>query len=425
MTRAEAMFDPLTPEIEKIIKDGVAMRAQAPMIRHYLAELHKDKVFKAEQINNFIAKCKANNKPAIEEASLLLTELGVRGGGLRPSLYYRHDVDDKSRLKGLFWMSPGQVKLYKQYRDVLIHDTTTSTNRFGMPMHCFVVVDSKFKSRLIASAVTSGETTDDYAWALLQLLTVSGNVAPAAVMLDQDPAMDAACSRILPNTHIFNCVWHAKKNRFLRLQPALSTVWDRFERHFYAATRSITPSEFDQRWDTLKEEFSTEGDSVSSYLKRLYERRHHWAWPWMRTHFTTGLQTTQRVEKMHHLTKLYLTDRSPLAEVVKATIDQSREEFFKNVQSDERSGQEIAIEHNGPTKIVFQDVIALNNEMLDTFANNKMRQEMEWSLLYRYVSSDLSTFKEHHADYVEVRHCMFGAMNECIDKSAYLLKTFL
>ncbi|KAG9319095.1 hypothetical protein KVV02_007052, partial [Mortierella alpina] len=64
--------------------------------------------------------------------------------------------------QGPFWMTVEQRVLYNRYRDMVIHDTTASTNRFNMSLHCFVVIDLEFKTRIVACALTAGETTRDY-----------------------------------------------------------------------------------------------------------------------------------------------------------------------------------------------------------------------------------------------------------------------
>ncbi|KAG0199057.1 hypothetical protein BGX31_004392, partial [Mortierella sp. GBA43] len=81
-----------------------------------------------------------------------------------PVWFYRSRVDEDNILTGVFWMSPHQVTLYRRYHDIVVHDTTAGTNRFGMSLHCFVVVDASFKSRLVASALTSSERIEDYNW---------------------------------------------------------------------------------------------------------------------------------------------------------------------------------------------------------------------------------------------------------------------
>ncbi|KAG0037121.1 hypothetical protein BGZ89_008287, partial [Linnemannia elongata] len=154
-----------------------------------------------------------------------------------------------------------------------------------MAMHNFVVVDSAFKTRLVASALTSGEKIQDCRWVLQQLLEATDGVPPGGIMVDKDLAMETACEKVLPNTAVYNCVWHAGRNRFQQLHKTLGVRWSAFESDLMATARSLTPSEFDHNWADL---LSSYGDNIKvrGYLTKIHEDRARWAWPWVRTSFT-------------------------------------------------------------------------------------------------------------------------------------------
>ncbi|KAF9898662.1 hypothetical protein EC991_010687, partial [Linnemannia zychae] len=169
------------------------------------------------------------------------------------------------------------VTLYQRYKNIVVHDTTQSTSKFKMAMHNFVVVDSAFRTRPVASALTSGKKIQDYCWVLQQLLAAGGG-SPGGIMIDKDLAMETACERMLLTTRVYNCVWHTSRNRYLQLHKTLGGRWNAFERCLMTAARSLTPPEFDANCDTL---FSTYGDNpkVRGYLSKIYEDRSRWAWP--------------------------------------------------------------------------------------------------------------------------------------------------
>ena len=91
-----------------------------------------------------------------------------------------------------------------------------------MALSTFVVVDANAKSRIVACALVSGETTEDYEWILEQLLESSSGVAPGVLLVDEDPAMEAASANIIPQTTVLNCIWHlGSLNLAKNLQGAL------------------------------------------------------------------------------------------------------------------------------------------------------------------------------------------------------------
>jgi hypothetical protein len=218
---------------------------------------------------------------------------------------HHHDSTERPLTKTtVFWMSPCQKTVYRRHHDIVVHDTTFSANRFDMQLQCFVVVDSAFKSRLVACALTLGGKLADYEWALRQLMVAVNNKAPKAIMVGRDPAMDSACFSILPQTRIINCMWHGRQNLRRMVRPHLVAGWGRFTKEFEVACRPLLPAEFDRRWETLCQTFGDRDVGViTRYLKRLYKDRLQWAWPWVRTSFTASMQSTQRVEKLNHVVK--------------------------------------------------------------------------------------------------------------------------
>ena len=202
-------------------------------------------------------------------------------------------------------MEPQQRVLYLRYQDVVLNDNTANTNRFNMALSTFVVVDANAKNRIVACALVSGETTEDYEWILKQLLESSSGVAPGVLLVDEDSAMEAASANIIPQTTVLNCIWHlCSLNLAKNLQGALRSDWQTFLPRFWTARNALTPDEFDRMWSALARDFGGRNRTgVESYLQRLYDRRQRWAWAWVGSQFTAGMQSTQRVEKSHDLIK--------------------------------------------------------------------------------------------------------------------------
>ena len=170
----------------------------------------------------------------------------------------RKDVNEQTgQLRGLFWMNPQQRELYLRYHDVVLNDNTAQTNRFNMLLNSLVVVDANSKSRLVASALLSGETTKDYEWLLQQILEANNQLAPNLLLVDEDPAMEATCASQIPTTIIINCIWHLgslniKKN----LHAALRSAWENFNSCFWSARNTLTPNESEEKWSAIINNFT-------------------------------------------------------------------------------------------------------------------------------------------------------------------------
>jgi hypothetical protein len=350
-----------------------------------LKEEWTDRHFVARQVANALLKAKREaGQPDVPQVVQLL---GLLHDNQREDgrWFIRKDIDeDSGRLQRLFWMNPVQRELYLRYRDVVLNDSTAQTNRFNMPLNTFVVVDTNGKSRMVGCALISSETTDDYEWILRSLLEAGEGLAPAVIIVDEDPAMEAACAAVIPETAIVNCIWHlASLNLPKNLRGALGASWDEFIARFWIARNALTTDEFQRRWSAIVRDFGNRGPKTEAYLGRLFGRRAHWAWPWVRTHFTAGIQSTQRVEKTHDIIKRSVGKMTPLKDLFgaieqKISDERSTAEYFnyKEAMRPVKAQSDFAAN-------VFAEVDEINRRFLGQFALFQMRREIAQSLFYR------------------------------------------
>jgi hypothetical protein len=144
----------------------------------------------------------------------------------------------------------------------------------------------------------------------------------------------------------------------------------------------LTINEFDKKWSAIIDDFATNQPKVTAYLTRLFDRREHWAWPWIGIHFTAGMQSTQRVEKTHNLIKQAVNRMTPLIDLFE-TIEQRI--------SDEKHTSEYINYHviNRPSQPehqisaqIFAEVKEINTCFLAHFALYRMRMEMTVANFY-------------------------------------------
>lgn len=389
-------YKPLTPDHLALINTAAdkkwSIRLTMDVLESVLSKGGNDKgEFDRKQVINLMSKRRAEVKASVPESVRFLTLLNSRSDDRNP-WHCRSREDEDNHLDGLFWMGSYQVDLYRRYSDVIIHDCTALTNRFNMPLHCFVIVDSSFRTRLVACALTSGQTEKDYAWVLEQLLGVVGGLAPSIVVIDQEHAMEAACARKVPQARLVSCIWHIHKNLKSNLLGALGARWEPFMKAFLEVSHSLTPGQFEAKWALLLGIYGGVHPKIPGYLNRLYKDRFQWAWPWTRTVFTAGIQSTQRVEKTHHLLKMFaLNSQSTLAKVLEATTSRSQVELFR------RDGkgwyEKSRVVDSSLSGRMFADIISVNSKFLGSFACNKMRQEMDESFGHASSPSDIEMLR--------------------------------
>lgn len=72
--------------------------------------------------------------------------------------------NDTLRMQRIFWMSAKGKEQYGAFNDLLEIDATYKTNRFGMPLVLFTVIDNNGISHLIAGGLLSNERYEPYKW---------------------------------------------------------------------------------------------------------------------------------------------------------------------------------------------------------------------------------------------------------------------
>ncbi|KAG0243578.1 hypothetical protein BG011_003096, partial [Mortierella polycephala] len=108
------------------------------------------------------------------------------------------------------------------------------------------------------------------------------------------------------------------------------------------------------------------------------------------------MQSTQRVEKTHHLVKMLgLNSSATLSHVLKATSAKVTKELFRaNETKDAADSMAKQGDADGASSLdvvasIFPEVFKENEQILGAFACNKMRREMEWSFSFHTSTSDL------------------------------------
>ncbi|CAG8816360.1 28144_t:CDS:2, partial [Gigaspora margarita] len=145
---------------------------------------------KHQDFSNVIQTFKQQNHVKGKAVVLLNNLLERKAEDSRWIINWRVDSTNNS-LTSLFWMSPDQYDLYIQYRNVVQHDNTYSTNCFKIALGFFVIVDNNNRSRLVGQALMNDETVESYEW-VLQTLISNTNVMPLTIITDNDLAINAA-----------------------------------------------------------------------------------------------------------------------------------------------------------------------------------------------------------------------------------------
>lgn len=110
----------------------------------------------------------------------------------------------------------------RAYPDLLFLDCTYKTNKYEMPLLDTIGVDACQRTFCIAFAFLSGETEEDYIWALDRFRStyeLCRTRLPSIILTDRCIACMNAVSLCFPSGVSLLCLWHANKAALRYCQP--------------------------------------------------------------------------------------------------------------------------------------------------------------------------------------------------------------
>jgi hypothetical protein len=105
--------------------------------------------------------------------------------GKNSNFYHALDLDDKLRVRNVFWVDARSRAAYESFHDVIIFNTTYLTNKYDMPFAPFIRINHHGESIILGYGLLSGENTDSFVWLFRQWLQSICGIASKAIITDQ------------------------------------------------------------------------------------------------------------------------------------------------------------------------------------------------------------------------------------------------
>ncbi|XP_074366617.1 protein FAR1-RELATED SEQUENCE 5-like [Apium graveolens] len=226
---------------------------------------------------------------------LLLRELQENSFG---NFFNRMDLDDENCVRGLVWVDPRSMNVYKNFGDVVTFDSTYRTNRYCMPFIPITGINHHYQNILFGFALIRDETEALYKWVLRTWLEAIENKPPRTIITDQDIALGNA----IAETEFNACVY-----------------------------KSSTPSKFEGRWEQLFEKYDLEDHA---WLNDMYSIRTQWIGTYTKQHFSAGMTTTSRSESTNSFFDEYVQSSTGLKEFIENSQKALETQSVKEVKAD-------------------------------------------------------------------------------------------
>ncbi|PWI65091.1 hypothetical protein PCL_07390 [Purpureocillium lilacinum] len=259
-----------------IISD-LSMSGAAPReIRNYLSN-HSDTLATQRDIYNRIATTRRDIREGQSSIQALVDQLYGEG------FWCRVKLDSNNRLTAIFFAHPDSVAYLQCNPDVLLLDCTYKTNKHAMPLLDMVGVDSCQRSFCIAFAFLSGESEEDYSWALQHLRSLYERDLPSVVLTDRCIAAMNAAAVWFSSSKAVLCLWHVIKAILQRCRPFFASkeseasgqnpgdsAWNDFYGFWHSIVASTTETTFRDRLAKFELKYGNEYLEPVGYIKMYW-----------------------------------------------------------------------------------------------------------------------------------------------------------
>ncbi|KAK7595651.1 hypothetical protein V3481_002301 [Fusarium oxysporum f. sp. vasinfectum] len=293
----------------KVVSSLTASGTAPREIRTYLYN-NSDTLATQKDIYNRIAATRRDLREGQSSIQALVDQLNREG------FWCRVRLDADNRLTAIFFAHPDSITYLQSNPDVLILDCTYKTNKHSMPLLDMVGVDSCQRSFCIAFAFLSGETEEDYSWALQHLRSLYKHSLPSVILTDRWLAAMNASATCFPFSKALLCLWHVNKAVLQHCRPVFllgdgdqpEKAWDEFYASWHSIVASPTEAVFQERLANLERKYAEKYTEAVGYIKTFwlepYKERIVKAWVDKHLHF--GNIATSRAEGIHSLIKSHI-----------------------------------------------------------------------------------------------------------------------
>ncbi|KAA8541383.1 hypothetical protein F0562_025347 [Nyssa sinensis] len=271
---------------------------------------HENMTFLEKDCRNYIEKVRRLQLGQGDAAAVQNYFLKMQANNA--NFFYAMDLDEKTRLKNLFWADARSRAAYEEFGDVVTFDTTYLTNKYDMPFAPFVGVNHHGHSILLGCGFISNEDTDTFTWLFQTWLTCMSGRAPSGIITDQDKAIKKAIEKVFPNTCHRWCLWHIMKKipKKLKGYKEYESIKSILQKAVYD---TLSPNEFECSWNLMIEKYKLNGNE---WLLGMYTERHRWVPAFVKDNFWAGMSTTQRSESMYAFFDGYVNVKTTLKQFV-------------------------------------------------------------------------------------------------------------
>ncbi|XP_056691887.1 protein FAR-RED IMPAIRED RESPONSE 1-like [Spinacia oleracea] len=167
-----------------------------------------------------------------------------------PNFFFRFRLDEKGKLRSLFWRDCMMMEDYRIFGDIVVFDTTYRTNMYNLICAPIVGINNHWNNCMFGCAFIGDKKIESFVWLLQTFKKSMGGKSPISIFTDQDAAMNNAINQVFPYSRHRLCVWHLHQNAITRFGALKRDLT--FKKTFnYCLYKCVTVVEFETNWRSM------------------------------------------------------------------------------------------------------------------------------------------------------------------------------
>ncbi|OVA02572.1 FAR1 DNA binding domain [Macleaya cordata] len=226
-----------------------------------------------------------------------------------PNFKYEFKIDANNRLEHIAWSYASSIRLYEDFGDAVVLDTTHRLDAYDMLLGIWIGVDNHGMNCFFGCALLRDENMQSFSWALKTFLGFVKGKAPQTILTDQNMWLKDAIAIEMPNTKHAFCIWHIIAKFSDWFSALLGSQYDNWKAEFHRLYNLDMVEDFEVGWREMINTYELHGNK---HIASLHALRTFWALPFLRCYFFAGMTSTFQPEMINTFIQRFLSAQSQL-----------------------------------------------------------------------------------------------------------------
>ncbi|KAF6177113.1 hypothetical protein GIB67_005101 [Kingdonia uniflora] len=230
-----------------------------------------------------------------------------------PEFRYEFKIDAHNRVEHIAWSYASSVRLYQDFGDAVVFDTTHRLDAYDMLLGIWIGLDNHGMNCFFGCVLLRDENMQSFSWALKTFVAFMGGKASQTILTDQNMWLKEAIVVEMPDTRHAFCIWHIIAKFSDWFAVLLGSQYDSWKADFHQLYNLEMMEDFEVGWREMVNKYGLHGNK---HIAGLYALKMYWAVPFMRSDFFAGMTNSSHSESISAFIQRFLSAKSQLSHFV-------------------------------------------------------------------------------------------------------------